>query len=114
MSSPARGFRPRPVGVRNLQIDVCNGQANIVEILDLGNGASQIRRLREQNFTQAERMEADRLKRQIVYGENGGAYDLAGLYGSQAESTALELTQLVELLERLDGTQAWDRRRHPR
>ena len=59
-------------------------------------------------------MYADRLKRRITYGENGGTYDMDGLYRPQTEPSIGELAQLVELLERHDGPLAWDRRRYPR
>jgi hypothetical protein len=99
---------------RNLFVDVWHGQASIVEFVETGSGKTRIRRLKEQFLSRAERMHADRLKRQITYGENGGTYDVNGLYRPQTEPSLGELTQLVEKLERQDGPLAWDRRRYPR
>jgi hypothetical protein len=99
------------LGKRDLLVDVQDCQANIVEGLDSG---SRFRRLKEQQLTEAERLYAQRLKRQIVYGENGGAYSLSGLYQPRAEDSARELAELVAELERYVGAEAWDRRRFPR
>lgn len=99
---------------RNLYVDVWHGQANIVEVVDTQVGKTRIRRLKEQFLSRADRMYADHLKRQITYGENGGAYNMNGLYRPQTKPSLGELTQLVEKLERQDGPLAWDRRRYPR
>lgn len=99
---------------RNLLVDVAHGQANIVELFGTGNGGSRVRRLKEQFLTRAENTHAERLKRQIVYSENGGAYTLAGMYQPKTESSFNGLLQLVEQLEQQDGSRAWDRRRYVR
>jgi hypothetical protein len=99
---------------RNLFVDVRHGQASIVEIVGMGNGGTRIRRLKEQFLSRADRTHADRLKRKIAYGENGGTYDLDGLYPPQTAPSLGELLHFVELLERQDGPMAWDRRRYPR
>lgn len=99
---------------RNLLVDVARGQANIVEILGTGNGASRIRRLKEQFLTRANATHAERLKRQIVYSENGGAYTQDGVYQPKTESSWNDLLQLVNELEQRDGPNAWDRRRYVR
>ncbi len=99
---------------REFFVDVQNGQAHIVEIVGEKSGLGQIRRLREQRFRQAERMEAERLKRQIICSENGGSYDLRALYRPQTDQSAAALARLVAELERRDGEQVWDRRRFPR
>jgi hypothetical protein len=103
-----------PLGKRDLLVDVQNSQASIVEILDGGSSVSRVRRLREQRLTQAERMEAERLKRQIVYSENCGSYDVSGLYQPQTDHSAAALALLVGELERRAGAEVWDRRRFPR
>ena len=114
MSGPPIDLCARPLVRRNLLVDVGRGQVNIVEIAGTGSGRSRIRRLKEQFLSRADRMQADRLKRQIVYGENGGAYNLDGLYRPKTEPSFNELVQLIEELERHDGPHAWDRRRHTR
>jgi hypothetical protein len=117
-SSPAQDPPPAPVAERpvkrNLCVDVRQGQASIVEMLESKNGATRIRRLREQFLSRADQAYADRLKRKIAYGENGGSYDLDGLYSARTVHSSGELLLLVEALERRDGLQAWDRRRYPR
>lgn len=107
-------LRAQPPRARNLLVDVWHGQANIVEMVDMGNGKKRIRRLREQFLSLAQRTQAERLKRQIVHSENAGAYNLGGLYSPQTEASFRHLIQLAEELEEQDGSQAWDRRRHPR
>ncbi len=99
---------------RNLFVDVRHGQASIVEIVETGNGGTRIRRLKEQFLSRADRTHADRLKRKIAYGENGGTYDLDGLYAPQTAPSLGDLLHLIESLERKDGPLAWDRRRYPR
>lgn len=114
ISSPPADFPARELVRRTLCVDVHHGQANIVEIVDKGNAKTRIRRLKEQFLSRADRMRADRLKRQITYGENGGTYDVDGLYRPQTVPSLGKLMQLVEWLERQDGPVAWDRRRYPR
>lgn len=111
---PPMELSAEPRARRNLFVDVCHGQANIVELFETGSGKTRIRRLKEQFLSRADRMRADRLKRQITYGENGGTYDVIGLYRPKTEFSFGELMQLVECLERQDGPLAWDRRRYPR
>lgn len=111
---PASGPAAGKAVARNLQIDVKNGQANIVEVVDLGHGESKIRRLREQELTAAERILADQLKRHIVYGHKDGSYCLEGLYPPDDEAAAQTVLQLVEELEKRFVGEAWDRRRYPR
>jgi hypothetical protein len=115
---PLKSAPPEPVpelrGMRDLLVDVWHNQANIVEIVHGENGANRIRRLKEQFLPQDERMGAERLKRQIIFSENGGAYDLNGLYRPRWEPSFRELARLVRKLEEIDGSQAWDRRRYPR
>jgi hypothetical protein len=113
MDPPAENPTEGPAK-RNLCVDVHRGQASIVEILDTRNGGTRIRRLREQYLSRADRAHADRLKRKIAYGENGGTYELDGIYSPQTIVSFGELLQLIEGLERRDGSQAWDRRRYPR
>lgn len=110
---PAEPSTQTPVK-RKLCVDVHRGQASIVEFVDTGNGRTRIRRLKEQFLSRADRAYADRLKRKIAYGENGGTYDLDGLYSPKTIPSSGELLQLVESLERKDGEVAWDRRRYPR
>jgi hypothetical protein len=99
---------------RNLCVDVAHGQASIVEVLGGENGERRFRRLKEQFLPHADRAEAERLKREIIFGENGGAYDLNGLYRPKTEGSCRKLAALVDELERRDGSQAWDRRRYAR
>jgi hypothetical protein len=106
---PARG----PVK-RKIFVDVHHGQPSIVESLDTGNGRTRFRRLKEQFLSRADRAYADRLKRKIAYGENGGTYELDGLHAPKTVVSLGELLQLIEGLERRDGPEAWDRRRYPR
>jgi hypothetical protein len=105
---------PAALGKRNLFVEVRNAQATIVEVMHAGNGGGRVRRLREQRLTQAQRNDAEGLKRQIVYGENGGSLDLSGLYPPRSDHTGTALRLLVTGLERRAGTEAWDRRRYPR
>jgi hypothetical protein len=114
MAGAEKEVRAGPRAKRELFVDVRNRQAHIVEVVGGESGSGQIRRLREQRFTQVERMEAERLKRQIVFSENGGSYDLRALYRPQTDDSAATLARLVEDLERRDGEQVWDRRRSPR
>jgi hypothetical protein len=109
---PPAGTAEVPAARRNLLIDVRHGQANIVEVLS--NGNHKVHRLKEQFLSQASRTQADRLKRQIIYGENGGAYDLAGMYRPRTSASLTQLLQFVEELEQQDGPTAWDRRRYTR
>jgi hypothetical protein len=114
ITSPVEELPVPAPGKRDLFVDVRHGQANIVEIVHAGNGASRIRRLREQRLTLARRLDAERLKRQIVYGENGGSLDLSGLYPPESDQSGAALGVLVAELERRAGAEAWDRRRYPR
>lgn len=99
---------------RRFSVEVRDGHAAIVEILDWRDGSSQVRRLREQFLPHDKRSQADRLKWRIVFEENAATYGHSGLYSSRSESAADELLALVEDMERRDGPQAWDRRRYPR
>jgi hypothetical protein len=114
MNHPQEGLGVPALDKRELLVDVWNSQANIVEVVGTEESASRIRRLREQRFTQAERTDAERLKRQIVYSENGGAYNVSGLYRPQGDFSTAELARLAAEIERRAGTDAWDRRRFPR
>jgi hypothetical protein len=113
-SSPVEELSAPAPGRRELFVDVRNSQANIVEVVHAGNGGGRVRRLREQRFTQAQRNEMERLKRQIIYGENGGSLDLSGLYQPRSDHSGAALGRLVAELERRAGAEAWDRRRYPR
>lgn len=120
-ASPVEDTRPeeeekdlRPQTRRNLFVDVGHGQANIVEALGGENGERRFRRLKEQFLPQGDREQAERLKREIIFGENGGAYDLNGLYSPKTDLSCRKLAELVDELERRDGAQAWDRRRYTR
>lgn len=114
LKSPPSEPVPAARDTRDLLVDVRHSQANIVEIVHGEKGTGRIRRLKEQFLPQDERMGAERLKRQIIFAENGGAYDLNGLYRPRSEPSIRELTRLVKKLEEIDGPQAWDRRRYPR
>jgi len=112
--NPPADLPAKPLARRNILVDVRNGEANIVELIGARNGGNRIRRLKEQFLPNATRMQAERLKRQIVHAENGGAYTLDGLYQPKTESSFSDLLQFVEELEEHDGPSAWDRRRHSR
>lgn len=114
LKSRARQPVPEPRDRRDLMVDVWKKQATIVEIVHEENGTDRIQRLKEQFLPHDERMGAERLKRRIIFAENGGAYDLNGLYRPHSEPSICELVRLVGKLEEIDGPRAWDRRRYPR